>query len=361
MARLNRNLNFSVDASTFAKGIPAGLGPTGTTQLDVRNAFTQIALRKAPPISHGFQINETWAHLRYAQSLGPGPGLRLREEWSALDSHEKTILSDDWGVGFAFAVLSSRLKIRFATSTTYWMQQNKTASLKKRPKRGVGKTPDFVIEDTSGRFHVLECKGSQSSMQHLLSAMHTGRAQKQNLRFPKSYKEGLRLVAGLFVPQFESKEQATLHVIDPPPPDSPTISESPDDLREIIARGELASCLCAGGEPSLANIIAAPGADAARSGAILDRVRDSAANQDGFFVMGAERDAVRPATSPEAEARNSLVIRLKIDLIERALRRERLTAPKFLREPETFVSDAEVRHTTGLGVELILDAADDKS
>lgn len=95
------------------------------------------------------------------------------------------------------------------------MKNGRLSTLGGSAKRGPNKSPDYIAQNSLGRVSVVECKGTQSSRQGLEKAIQRGRPQKANLEAIGGTTIEHSLVAGIFVPQFESKEDPVLMVADP--------------------------------------------------------------------------------------------------------------------------------------------------
>jgi len=154
-----------------------------------------------------------WACIRYFSACTPTHDLRIRTPFQDLDPHQKGILSDDFGVAIA----------------TYWLQDQLggvrsivdgrrfsiNMGVKRRlPKVGNRKCPDFVLEDSLGKFHLLECKGTQSGRGYLDRAMRTGELQKRGIKIAPGLR-GERLVIGLSLVGEADTERSQLYVRDP--------------------------------------------------------------------------------------------------------------------------------------------------
>ena len=185
--------------------------------IDVLACIAFTALWTRPPVRYGFSLADCWAWLRYLPSIDFGADLRLREEWTSLDPHQKTVLSGDFGVGFGTWFLNRTLGlVRF--SDTLWVVNTLLPGafhLEPGKKRGPAKSPDYIAEDANGNFSVVECKGTQTSRQSLRDAMQRGIPQKDNLRAIGATPIQHSLVVGLFVPQFENSERPVIMVADP--------------------------------------------------------------------------------------------------------------------------------------------------
>ncbi|WP_147426780.1 hypothetical protein [Trinickia fusca] len=158
-----------------------------------------------------------WACIRYFSACAASQDLRIRTAFTDLDPHQKGILSDDFGVAVSTEWFVRQLGgvndivdgRRFIINMG--VRRPKSGRL---PKVGPGKCPDFVIEDQQGKYHVLECKGTQSGRGYLNTAMATGRVQKHGVRIARALR-GERLVIGLALAGEEDDYQSQLVVIDP--------------------------------------------------------------------------------------------------------------------------------------------------
>lgn len=200
--------------------IPAALTQAQATEpypIDVLSCLVFAALWMRPPVTYGFSLSDCWAWLRYFPAISAISGLRLRDEWTQLDPHQKTVLSGDFGVGFTTWFLHRTLGLeRYAD--TLWVvntQHPGVFELGRSTKRGPQKSPDYIAEDPWENFSVLECKGTQTSHASLLDAIDRGIPQKANLRTIGATQIQHSLVAGLFIPQAASADTATLALADP--------------------------------------------------------------------------------------------------------------------------------------------------
>jgi hypothetical protein len=181
-------------------------------------AMLHTAIWTRPPRYTGLHISDFWAWLRYERAISHYEDLRLREEWEGLDAHQKTILSDDFGVGFSTYFLTDNLGFTGFADTLHVLKLFPDFfKLKNLPKSGPGKTPDFLALDKSDSISVLECKGTQSSRAYLRRSTSLGISQKKNV-ISNHLKIKHCLVAGLFVPTFSCSANALLLLRDPPLP-----------------------------------------------------------------------------------------------------------------------------------------------
>ena len=181
---------------------PALTGLPGTRAVNVLGALLDLAWCTRPPVVHGFSLADLWAWLRYMPALSGDRELRLRAEWNEIDSHQKTLLSDDFGVAFGVHVLRNHLKIPILADTRWLLRYliGRYALRVPRRRRGPRKAPDFFFFTSRGESGVLECKGSQTSLRGLRSAMAAGIAQKRNVVATAHRTIVYSLVSGIFVP-----------------------------------------------------------------------------------------------------------------------------------------------------------------
>ena len=229
-------------------------------RISFENALLYVAICTSPSAITGFSLADLWAWLRYRPAFENGIVLKLRPEWKDIDAHQKTILSDDLGRGLSIELLVSPLQIQDIADTTYVVNvvESGTYTLTRSGKRSPKKSPDFLLSDVNGEISVLECKGTQTSRNVLIQALSDGVAQKRNLRKTgnKTFKH--TLVAGAFIPQTHSRENALLQVRDPEPEDLTEVLSQTDTstLQTAILQISLAKHLSLMGLHSWANLLA---------------------------------------------------------------------------------------------------------
>jgi hypothetical protein len=81
-------------------------------------------------------------------------------------------------------------------------------------KIGPTKCPDFVILDHAGRWHVLECKGTQTSLHLLRSQLERANQQKQAIDIAPAL-AGHRLAAGVYLAADRNSEESLMEIQDP--------------------------------------------------------------------------------------------------------------------------------------------------
>ncbi|OLO26234.1 hypothetical protein BTA37_28450 [Priestia megaterium] len=255
---IKRNIDILIDTASWGgKLIPSGISTLASKtsiEIDLLDILIHVAKRTSLPISHGFSLGDLWAWLRYLPAISNDVNLKLREEWEEIDSHQKTILSDDMGMGFSSSILSQCLKLIFICPTNYLVDMHPSISLRKNGKRGPDKSPDFIAVDTFGGLHIIECKGTQSNRRKLDEQLNTGYDQKNNVLDPSGFINE-KLVSGVFIPQYSSTERGVFRIKDPEfPLDFSNVKK--EDIIETIILGEIASMIHLLGFPKLGNSIA---------------------------------------------------------------------------------------------------------
>ena len=228
--------------------------------ISFENALLYVAICTSPPAITGFSLADLWAWLRYRPAFAKGIALKLRPEWKDIDAHQKTILSDDLGMGLSIELLVSPLQIQDIADTAHVVNvvDSGAYTLAKSGKRGPKKSPDFLLTDLDGEISVLECKGTQTSRKVLIKALSDGVAQKRNLHRTENKIFKHTLVVGAFIPQSGNRENALIQVRDPEPEDLTAVLSQTDTstLQTAILQISLAKHLSLMGLHSWANLLA---------------------------------------------------------------------------------------------------------
>lgn len=230
--------------------------------IDVATVLNLIGVLTTPPLSGGASLSELWAFVRYFFAVTEDDDLRLTQDFLDMDPHQKTILSDDFGMGFTMHWIASKLNLFAACDGRYFIENhlNQVGGTYSggTGKRGLGKSPDFIALDAAGRFHVVECKGTQSSLGYRNRQLRdSGSIQKRTVRFPRS-SAGERLCAGIFIAG-PSGDASSMRIIDPEPPEEYSVSEAGIEAsRSAVAQGFLAKQLRSAGYPQASAAVAFP-------------------------------------------------------------------------------------------------------
>ena len=238
-----------------------------TSDINIPSMLLMIGYLTTPTASTGVSLSEFWAWVRYLAAVTNETDLRLTSSFADLDAHQKTILSDDFGMGVPMLWLQQRLDFDRIVDGSYFMRRvaaSLNAIQRRTAKRGPNKTPDFVARDTSGIWHVIECKGTQSGTEYSKKQLGEagppptgGIAQKRSIVFPPSH-TGQRLVCGLSI-GVENGANSRLTIIDPDPEDPFKVDASQIYLADdAAARGVTSKALRLAGYEVTADATASP-------------------------------------------------------------------------------------------------------
>lgn len=263
-----KDLNVSIRHKTWPNNAAPRsiLNLHGSQSIDVTAFLLMIGYCTVPAHAARHSINALWAWVRYFGALSTAADFRLSDDFGELDPHQKTILSDDFGMGMSLHLLSTALNFQGFCDGKYFIDRlsprvrcNITAS---NAKNGSRKSPDYVGWDRSGRFHIIECKGTQSGVQYSNKQMRDGIPQKNAIRFARSIR-GQSLVTGFQIARADDHVPSRFAISDPEPKTPPLdIEENEAALAtETIARGKIARCLMLAGAPNLSRVVAAPFGD----------------------------------------------------------------------------------------------------
>ncbi|MEM9898560.1 MAG: hypothetical protein AAF742_04190 [Pseudomonadota bacterium] len=257
------------------------------SEIDVTAFLLMIGYCTVPSHAARHAINTLWAWVRYFGALSDGDELRVSAEFSELDPHQKTILSDDFGMGMSLHLLSSALKLQAFCDGKYFIDRlapqlpSAVSITATKAKNGARKSPDFIAVDDKGRWHVIECKGTQSGRDYCNRQLRRGLSQKRAVQFHGSLK-GQSLVTGFDIADEGSRTGSRLVIVDPEP-DEPPMDIGEDDVklaRGTVARGKIAKNIMLAGAPNLSRIMAAPIGDDPSLGPFSDIQRSRIERSD---------------------------------------------------------------------------------
>lgn len=207
---MNRSLEIVIDSGSWgSKSVPAELSArAGERQVNILVALVFTALWTRPPVVYGFHLSDLWAWHRYLPAIAATNELRLREEWTSVDRHQKTILSDELGIGFSTLLIREAFECSEFIDALHFVNvlEPNSLFLLEGARAGSQKSPDYVARLNNSNLLVLECKGTQSSRAALKKAIARGGLQKANLKATNPMRIEHSLVAGLFIPQWYSAE-----------------------------------------------------------------------------------------------------------------------------------------------------------
>jgi hypothetical protein len=200
-------------------------------RINYLNLLHMIGFLTVPSNSRGVSLAEYWAQLRYLHVPDyTTDNLIVRDEYENIDPHQKTILSDDFGIGISMYWLISALNILPGqVCDGLYFYKNMAGRFgatvcANGAVNGAQKTPDFVAPDQNNKWHVIECKGTQGrnstrNSQFGRTDVHGtpldgGRAQKRTIHFPHQL-AGEQLVAGVKIATKNNDNITDLKIMDP--------------------------------------------------------------------------------------------------------------------------------------------------
>ncbi len=270
---MDRTIRFEIDRSSWPKApqmprFPRGFMGIGVETMNVPAILLKIGFLTTPPSASGVSLSEFWAYVRYLAAITGDSDLRLTSAFANLDAHQKTILSDDFGMGVPMTWLTDALDLQQICDGRYFLDRfaaQASASIRKKARRGPNKVPDFVARDSKRIWHVVECKGTQSGSGYQASQIGSagpprtgGIAQKHSIVFPRNH-TGQRLVCALSIGLEGVAGRSTLKIVDPEPED-PVVVETGDleFAEDAVQRGSIAKALRLAGFEATADVTAAP-------------------------------------------------------------------------------------------------------
>jgi hypothetical protein len=271
--KVEKSLRLRIDRSTWPAPptlprFPRAFMGRPSLTLSVPAILLEIGYLTTPTSSTGVSLSEFWAWVRYLAAVTADDDLRLTSAFANLDAHQKTILSDDFGMGVPMLWLTEALNLRQPCDGRYFMERFAAqvgATARRTAKRGPNKSPDFVARDRLGIWHVIECKGTQSGPAYQATQIGDpgppptgGIAQKLSVQFPSNY-SGQRLVCALNLAVEGDSERTRLTIVDPEPEDPLIIGPQQVIYAEDAAeRSTFAKSLRLAGFERSAEITAAP-------------------------------------------------------------------------------------------------------
>lgn len=192
------------------------LGATvhGVRPIDLLRKIGEVTTPRAVNLA---RLSASWATRRYfwciqeARPLTAQSPFRLSPDARRMERHQKTLLSDEFGVGFA-ALLMEQLfhatnvvdmEFALADPVQYFGVQ---ANASRR-------RPDYLMWAPGGTVYVVECKGCQTSRAGALNQLRRGMEQVPTISIPGS------AVPQLVIGTYMAARATTVFVVDPPSDD----------------------------------------------------------------------------------------------------------------------------------------------
>lgn len=267
VTNLDKNIRWEIMENTW----PKKSKPPQSLQLkhkmsegvDITKLLLMIGHCTVPSHSSKYTLSSLWAWVRYFGAFSNDQSLSLNADYEDLDPHQKTILSDDFGMGMSLHLLADPLELKGFCDGKYFIDRlhdrvpckiNATAA-----KRGPRKSPDFVAVDKNGKIHVIECKGTQSGRDYALRQLKKAVAQKATIDIDAAYKG--QSLATSFVISGHRKDWNSSFIIADPEPEDPLLTLGKGDkdaVLETIARGKKSRCMALIGANNFSRTVSSP-------------------------------------------------------------------------------------------------------
>lgn len=256
---LNQTLTVSIDSSQdtvdriqglitarqearLAKGKPALVTKTPsrvpelstTLEISIRpiDLLRKIGDLTTPAHANMARLSASWATRRYfwaiAEATGQRKAFRLSKDAREIDFHQKTLLSDEFGIGFGGLVLE---KLFAAPSSIDMSYALRLADQFQNIKQMGSAQPDYLFwnRTTPGRYFVVECKGCQTNRGAVINQLRRGMEQVPSITFDPNAQQAVSLVVATHL----KSSMTTVYVVDPPPTSS---SEGSSDAKGPVLK-----------------------------------------------------------------------------------------------------------------------------
>jgi len=171
-------------------------------------------------------LSASWATWRYfwaiAEPRGKNRMFRLSDDARAMDFHQKTLLSDEFGIGFGGLLLERLFNAGLAIDISAALQN--PGQYQNVVQSGSAQ-PDYLMwgPAPNSPYYVVECKGCQTNRAAAMGQLRRGLEQVPSLIFGAAG----RPIVTLVVASHMHKSKTTIYIIDPPdtPPDEKDASK----------------------------------------------------------------------------------------------------------------------------------------
>lgn len=207
---------------------PGSPGQRITLPVRIIDVLHAVGVVTTPPITELVDLSSTWAEIRYVWAFRPVFGapmrprnLRMNDVVKDLDFHQKTLLSDELGVGFGAYYMLQQVGATDPIDAFVAMKRGQFG-LRGNRRRAI---PDYIFRSgDGGGYYVIECKGTQSGRPTAINQLRRGTEQVGAVTI-SSPAPVTRLVIGASL-----KDAVTVYIIDPPDREHPEHDE-PDARR----------------------------------------------------------------------------------------------------------------------------------
>ena len=179
------------------------------------------------------KLSAGWATRRYfwaiAERTDQNVQFRLSRDALELDFHQKSLLSDEFGIGMAGLFMEQHFEAAESMDVSLALRDELLAQQIEQS----GQTqPDYLMWDgqPNPNYYLVECKGSQSGVAESVSQLRRGLEQLPSIEFA----DPARHAASYVVATCLSGNGTTLYIIDPPEEDERKRRFSGEEVSERI-------------------------------------------------------------------------------------------------------------------------------
>lgn len=193
----------------------------------------KIGFLTTPSWANMARLSASWATRRYfwaiAEPLPQGTNLRLSDDARRMDFHQKTLLSDEFGIGMAGLLIEKFFGAGSFVDISIALDD--PAAYQDIEREG-DPQPDYLMwgDEDNSPYYVVECKGSQCNKNTSYDQLRRGLEQIPSVVFGA----GPRQVVTVVVATCLLDEGTEVFVLDPPPdtPDDHPDKESSEKVSE---------------------------------------------------------------------------------------------------------------------------------
>lgn len=207
----------------------------GRRSWDIRaiDLLHKIGFVTTPAWVNMARLSASWATRRYfwaiGEPVGQQPNLRLSDDARRMDFHQKTLLSDEFGVGMAGLLMEEFFGAGSFVDVSIAL--NDPAAYQDIEQEGDAQ-PDYLMwgDEADSPYYVVECKGTQSSRSESHNQLRRGLEQVPSVVVGA----GPRQVVTVVVATCLLDNSTEVLVLDPPP-DKPDDDRPRDEASEKVS------------------------------------------------------------------------------------------------------------------------------
>jgi len=199
--------------------------PALTMQIKSILLLHAIGRVTTPAVPNLADISSTWAIIRYIWAFDMEDGYRnppliLSNTAREIDFHQKTLLSDEVGMGMAYYLMTNYFDTNEVINVSEALKNHSWNVFRQHSA-----SPDFIFFNESFKHvYIVECKGNQTSYDSMLNQIRRGTEQVPSIIFQDGHRS-ISIVIGTCMLQNGTK----IYVIDPPNGENDKQFEYPDD------------------------------------------------------------------------------------------------------------------------------------